>query len=353
MNWAILRTDALGDTLLTLPLAETIKRQYPQDKVFFVVSKRAQDLFPYIPWVDGHLVVEQKNNFKKTFSESLKFFKENEVRKVIYVGGSSAPVWSSFFAGIAERGGILSRWWSYLLLNRGVRQKRSKNVIHEVLANHALLIPFAIDQRKVSSPRLTCENSAIEQAEKIKNELLAKSKRPAFIMIHPGMSGHSLNWPLANYAHLMNLIESSFPGKFHFLISQTPSDKKFVDEVVYALQNFPEVSYQHFDGSVHGLKVTMALMQKCSLFVAPSTGTTHLANALSVPQISFYGPIKAQHQDRWGPFISHDKNWVYSPQINCPAKVKCWQEKCSFYECMGTITPEKVFQDVSSYLKGI
>lgn len=350
MRWAILRTDALGDTLLTLPISQSLKEKGSQH-VSFVVSPRAKELFPY-QGVDTHLVIQQKGKWLESFKASFKFFKENQIDHILYVGGNSAPVWAAFLLGIKNRGGLKSRWWTYLLLNKGTRQKRSEQLNHEVIANHQLLEKFGIDLKLVNAPQLKVERQFDETAKSLIADWKEKIGRDHFIMIHPGMSGHSLNWPLKFYADIIGMIEDSFPNKYFFVISQTPSDLPMVKEVIGNLHNKYQKSLVHYNGAEKGLKVTMALMKLTRLFIGPSTGTTHLANALNVPQVSFYAPIKAQHKERWGPYRKHQQNWVFSPAVNCPAEVKCLQEKCSFYECMSTIRPEFVLSEISKHLEG-
>lgn len=348
MKMAIFRTDAIGDTLLTLPIAQSLKEQNISSQVYFIASQRAQDLFPYSPWVDDFKILNLNENWWQKLSfcySALKIWKPDAI---VYVGGSSLPVLAAWILGIKVRLGLKSRWWSHLLLNQGIRQRRSLESQHEVKWNHDLLLPLGLNSSRLASPQLKVSDKSQSKLAQIAKDW---SDRP-LILIHPGMSGHSLNWPSSNYANLMDKIEKEFPFKFQFIISHTASDSKYVEELKGNLANKKLSQLHYYDGSDQGLPVFMALTQKSHLFIGPSTGTTHIANSLKVPQVTFYSPIKAQSAERWGPFVQHEKCWVFSPQINCPARSKCLLEKCSFYECMSTITVDQVMDKIRDHLQG-
>ncbi len=50
----------------------------------------------------------------------------------------------------------------------------------------------------------------------------------------------------------------------------------------------------------------MNLISNASLFIGPSTGPTHIANALGIHTISIYSPIKVQSALRWSPFFKQN-----------------------------------------------
>ena len=84
-------------------------------------------------------------------------------------------------------------------------------------------------------------------------------------------------------------------------------------------------------------------MKNASLFVGPSTGTTHIANALDIPQIAIYSPIKVQSALRWGPYKQGDKVKVLVPDVVCGETKHCAGASCPYYECMSKIEVEEAF----------
>ena len=73
-NLLIVRTDRIGDVILSLPLAEIVKRNYPSCKVTFLVREYTSSLVENNPFVDQVLFFKEKNN-KTLINENIKFLK--------------------------------------------------------------------------------------------------------------------------------------------------------------------------------------------------------------------------------------------------------------------------------------
>ena len=97
----------------------------------------------------------------------------------------------------------------------------------------------------------------------------------------------------------------------------------------------------------------MGVIKKAEIFIGPSTGPTHIANDLGVKMVGIYSPIKVQSAGRWGP-INRDKNKtrVVVPDAVCGEKFECAGDICPYYECMGKIEVEDIFNEVKSLIEG-
>jgi heptosyltransferase-2 len=58
-NILIVRTDRIGDLVLTLPLAGLIKKQYPNSKVSFLVREYTKSIVNNHPFIDEVIVLKQ------------------------------------------------------------------------------------------------------------------------------------------------------------------------------------------------------------------------------------------------------------------------------------------------------
>ena len=93
----------------------------------------------------------------------------------------------------------------------------------------------------------------------------------------------------------------------------------------------------------------MAVLANAFLFVGPNTGMTHLANIMGVNVVAIYSPIKVQSSLRWGPFY-RDKVQVVAPDVVCGEKFECAGSSCLYYECMGKVEVDEVFEAVQKFL---
>lgn len=325
MKFVINRSDAIGDLILTTPMAQAIKENFPKAFISFIISPKCQDILKNHPFVDEVIVLDPKATFLKKVS--LLFKKIKGADFYFFVGGSSLPNLIATLAFVPFRGGIKSRWPTFFLLNRGVRQRRSEVKKHEVEYNLDLLSPLKIANKEYS-PKIHLKN--------IPNNPFTKE----FIVVHPGMTGHTLNWPTEYYAHFIEKMEKNFPNRFLYVISYTPSDEPYLKDV-RSLNLGDKIFF--LDGSKEGLTNYMGILSHASLFLGPATGTTHIANSLGIKQIAIYSPIKVQSAFRWSPF-EVENSLVLAPKVNCPEKVHCRGESCPEFECMRKIDVNKVIE---------
>ena len=348
MRVVINRSDAMGDLLLTLPVAGKIKSTYPEAKIAFIISEKCRDLLEDHPWVDEIWSFEGD---VFSFRRLCQYFRGFSPSVYLHVGGRVTPSLCAWLLSIQVRGGLLSKWWSFFFLNKGVRQSRSREGGHESQYNLDLLKPLGI---KVEKGENYCPQLHLREEEVMdfRKELGTLDFAGDMIVIHPGMRGHTVNWPSLHYAKLVETLEWRHPGKYIYVFGYTPADEVYVEPVRYYFQEKKEARVVFYDGSRKGLRRYMGLLSQASCVVAPSTGITHIANALGVGQIGLYGPIEVQSARRWGPCRQGEQVKVLVPSVNCPEYASCAGTRCAEYDCMERITPEMVAQEMESILKG-
>ncbi|MEI8347389.1 MAG: glycosyltransferase family 9 protein [Pseudomonadota bacterium] len=362
MNILINRTDAIGVTILTLPMARAIKKHLPDAKIVFLVSPKSQDLFAGTAEVDEVVVLEKKGGSIGQFFQLRKAL-ARPWQAYFYIGGSHIPSFWAYFRRIKIRGGIKSRWPSFLFLNKSLRQRRSLVEMHELEYNLASLAALGIRlghvEMKEYFPQLKVSDEEKKNSWKIFLQDLQKEgqePREKLIWIHPGMTGHTLNWPVTNYARLIIRLEELYAEKILFVVSYTPSDE---GQLVELRKEMGKNEYAGFkknvyfmNGATHGLRHTMALIARANVLIGPSTGPTHIAAALGTPVVALYSPIRAQSSARWGPRgPSPDKIKVVVPDVICGEVIKCALDSCPYYKCMEQIDVDDVVAPITEFLK--
>jgi ADP-heptose:LPS heptosyltransferase len=241
------------------------------------------------------------HEFKRGFSvfeffRMVRWLNGNRPRTIVLL---HCPWWVSFaawFAGVPERVGRLSQWHSFLFLNLGVRQKRSASDRHESDYNFDL-VEAAFNRLGVRRAdnlallkktflRLTPPNPfASLQARGLKSR--------AYRVVHPGMGGSALNWPVDMFHELIVRLAQEMP----VVITGTKSDDKYL-EGLKDLRGTPGVHWlvEQLDSAE-----LLDLLSQARSVIGPSTGVLHLAAALGTPAIGIYSPRKVEHPRRWGP----------------------------------------------------
>jgi ADP-heptose:LPS heptosyltransferase len=123
--------------------------------------------------------------------------------------------------------------------------------------------------------------------------------------------------------------------------TEESDNRSLIEAIVPSLQNNVISVANRFD-----LRSLAILISQSIVFIGPSTGPTHIANAVSTPLISFYPPIKVQSARRWGPYLAEGR--IYSPNVPCAQKYHCIGEKCSHFFCMDSIQVEAVLAQLDS-----
>lgn len=365
MKFLINRSDAIGDLLLTLPMARAIKDYFPDAKVFFIVSERCAPLVENHPDINGIYTFKKGRHFLNNVLKLKKIFNEVKPNYYFYVGGSSLVSLAAFLKRVKFRGGILSRFFNFFYLNHGVRQKRSFVTQHETMYNLELLYPLGegfknIDPQKygpmLNVPDEFANSSYSDFKEDVKQSIGGVAADKPMIFIHPGMTGHTLNWSSRNYARFILRMEKKYSGKYLYVVSYTPGDERFLTGLRSELSQKDNKqrlcdSLYFFDGSKRGLSHYMGVLKHAKLFLGPSTGTTHIANILKVKVIGIYSPIKVQSARRWGPF-NRDQDFlsIVTPDIVCGEVVKCAGNSCPYYECMDKIEVNDILLEASKLL---
>jgi ADP-heptose:LPS heptosyltransferase len=356
VRYLINRSDAIGDNILTMPMAEAIKELDPQAEVAVITSFICKDIYKNHPFVDKVFLFDKKESYIKKIKKCFAIFKEFKPDCYYYVGGSQTPNFVAWLKGIPLRGGILSRWTTFLVLNHGTRQKRSQVAQHEIFYNVDLLRHldgFEKVDDKTYYPKISLQDNPSNYTE-FKKELEVNGLDPnkEMIFIHPGMTGHTLNWPSRNYARLIKRLELLYPNKYNFIISHTPSDNPYligIKDELKAIEGMNSCVY-YFNGAIKGLENYLTILKNASAFIGPSTGTTHLAATLKVPVVGIYSPIKAQSALRWGP-SGFGKIEVVTPDVVCGEVLKCAGEACPYFECMSKIEVDDLLKKLRPILE--
>ena len=112
-NFLIVRTDRLGDVILSLPMAEIIKKQHKDYRITFLVRDYTKDLLLNHPFIDEVITLDEKNN-KIKLSSNIKKIAKCKFGYAIVVNPSFKIALIIFLSGIKVRIGSGFRLYSIL-----------------------------------------------------------------------------------------------------------------------------------------------------------------------------------------------------------------------------------------------
>ena len=335
-NLLIVRTDRIGDVILSLPLAEIVKRHFPKCKVTYLLREYTKSLAHKHPFIDEILLLKEEDGkviIKANFQELRKHNFDSCL--IVYPTFQTALI--AFLSRIKYRIGTGYRWYSFLL-NHKIFEHRKYAERHELEYNVNLLKAFGIDE-KVSVDKMKFHLNVVPQSERVINKLLKDNKiDPAkpIVTIHPGSSGSAIDLPMDSFRELVEMLWVD--SKVSIIITGLSSEKKLCDQLII------NDNIKNFAGKL-SLSEMIALINKSTIFISSSTGPIHIAAALEKPTIGFYPKILSCSAKRWGPYSNKGK--IFIPEIDCS---DCTREQCERLNCMSSIKMSKVFSEVQNLL---
>ena len=329
MKVLVTRTDRLGDLVLSLPVFGWLNRARPDWELHAMVAPGAVPLVQHHPGIarvwtwtdrDDHAGLAEELNAVGFDAAVLLQYRRQLARLLRR-------------AGIPRRYGPRSKLTSWFLLNRGVRQQRSRSRRHELDYNLELVQRLAPEADTLADghPGLYLSEEQRRRGERFRAEQAPDARRVVFV--HPGSGGSALDWEPQRFAEVANGLARK--DGWRVFVTGSEADRAVLDGVRPLLT--PEVAVL---AGRYDLPEFMGVLSGGDLMVGPSTGPLHIAAALGLAAVGLYPPVATMSPRRWGP----RGPWVRTlePPVACPARRVCTENRCPHYNCMTGIGTEEV-----------
>ena len=193
----LVRTDRIGDVVLSLPLVGIIKKHFPNSKLSILVRNYTKDLTVNYPGLDNVIILNEKNGNPDLFS-NINQIKKHDFDSCIVVYPTFKIALILFLSRIRIKIGTGYRWYSFLF-NRKIYEHRKFGEKHELEYNIRMLKELEIDE-KIDAINVAFNLQILPESEQfVENklrELNFRNDLPTLI-IHPGSSGSAVNLPIS------------------------------------------------------------------------------------------------------------------------------------------------------------
>ncbi len=326
----ISRTDRIGDFVQSLPVFEAASRDLGIS-VSALVHETNAPLLKNNPFVQEVVAVSDQAEPRQTAGMILRMGFDGIL---VLVNDPRIRALLPLLHSIPLRLGPLSKPGMLLHLNYPVVQKRSKSLLNEAQYNLELLRGLGWQGSDQIHPRLyfTTEERIQQQAQ-LQGLCPGLELQKGYALLHAGMSGSALNWPLSHYRELLASLAGL--GKQILLTGGSAAEFQTNEDLLQGLGS----RVWNLAGKLT-LRALGGLCEDARFFVGPSTGPTHMANAASCPVLSIYPPIRVQSARRWAPYLAQGR--VFTPKVDCRQAFSCAGAACPHHPCMGGVTVEQV-----------
>ena len=303
----VVRTDRLGDVLLTLPVFSHLRRRFPQAHLALLAGRYAGAVVEGSPQVDQIIWYDTETGPAPP-REIRRALRAGEFDAAVVVHPTARLAWLVFLARIPVRIGTGYRWYSFLF-NRRVYMHRKTAERHEVEYNVELLGVLGCDTvaRKPLEAHLHIPPGA---ADAVAARLREAGITGEFAVIHAGSGGSAREWPLESFAALAQKVSSGLG--LAVVTTGTSGEIPRAETVARAAGGRGSC----FAGAL-SLQELAALIARSSLVVGNSTGPLHLGVALGVPVLGLYPRIPVMGPGRWGPYTQKARVLVAEGPLDC------------------------------------
>jgi heptosyltransferase-3 len=342
----VVRADRIGDVVLSTPVFAALRRDYPGARVTALVQAPVAPLLRGLSTIDELMIYEPLGAHRglRGFFRLLSELRARRFRIAIVLQVRFALALAAFLAGIRYRVGPYSRFYSWALFNRGVRQRRSRVEMHEADYNLQLLRRIGVRTRTRTLPTAV---SVSDEARRWASEFLGAQdvSGGARIAVNPGMGGSALNWPEGHWLELLRaLVREGRP----VLVTGGPVERELLGRLREGLGADAARALWYSAAPGDDVDRLAALFERCAVVVAPSTGPLHVAVALGRPTVSFFPPIRVQSALRWGPYVGDESRAAaLVPEVFCGEDFSCRGPKCHYYPCMRTVGVTQALGEVT------
>lgn len=346
-NILIIKLSSLGDICHALPSLTALRKLYPQARISWAVNKPFADLLIGHPLLDEVLVIDQKALTQGSLMSRYRYFQElrqqlqqRDFDLMLDLQGLFKSSVIALMTGCKTRYGYWEMREGSALITKGIKGAYANA---HVIQRYLDVIRFLGSD--VREPEFVLPEISKEKAE-IAEKLFGFDN---YVVLAPGTSWSSKEWPLDNYAELgKRLLQDGY--QLVLIGGSIDTDKS-----KYILDNITETALANKEKIIDltgqtSLKQLMAVCQAATLYISGDTGPLHVAVTTGVPIIALYGPTMPH---RTGPYVGkmsgNNKSVVLSGKAAC---TPCRKRECSTRECMSSIGVDEVYDKVKQLSSG-
>lgn len=312
-NILVVRTDRIGDVVLTTPSIEALRHSFPQAKISVLVTPETKDLIDDNPHLDHVIVDDRKGKHRKItgFLKLVESLKKAKFDLAIIYHTKKRTNLACYMAKIPYRIGYKNNKFGFLLThplvdNRHFGEKHETQYCLDVLKN----LDIKTNDYKL---HVSIKKEADQWADQFLRQNLIKND-DCLIAIHAGASDPSKCWPVKRFAELMDALSQQMDCKFVLIGTE---ETRTLSRKIMSLS-----STRPFDlTGLTSVAQLVSLLKRCQLMVSNDSGPVHIAAALEVPVVSIFTRNQPGiNPERWKPLGLKSKVVSIEPDNNISFK---------------------------------
>ncbi|MCX7877938.1 MAG: glycosyltransferase family 9 protein [Ignavibacteria bacterium] len=327
----VIRLSSLGDIILVTPLIKSIRQNYPNSEIHFLVKEKYSEIIKSNPYIDEIIKIPDEINF--TGLRKLK----KEIKKKSYdiifdLHNNLRTFYLRTFINSEKR--IFRKYPLRKLLLVWFKINLMKN-LPPVYKRYLSLCDIKSDFR----PEIYPDESAMKEALEILSNIPAGKK---IICIHPVSGHYTKTYPPDYYCQFIK----HFPeDKYTFLLTGSENDRRVT---AFIRENTGNNVYDLAGRT--SLMSLAAIIKNASLLISGDTGPMHIAEAIEVPVLMLAGSSVKE----FGFYPQNSNSFILeNNDINCRPCSHIGRSYCpeKHFRCMKEIKPEILYSKAIEILE--
>lgn len=353
-NMLVVRTDGLGDVILTTPLFKHLKATFRHVRTCLLtrkewsgVLKESPHIDEIIPWdIDRY---RTSIGYRFRFIESLKKSSFDLVLHPVY---SREPLSDEIVCCVhdAVRIGfdgdlnnistklkdVNDRYYTQLIKDTSATRpelERNRYFAERLLGHRIAPLDF--------QPELWINDSDREAAYKMLLSSGIEPDRHSVIALFPGASAAYKTWPLKKFVELANRLSQH--SKVKFIICGSRADEPIANALARSI-NGPVVNL----AGKTSLTQLAAVLECSDLYIGNDTGPLHMATAVGTPTLGIMG---GGHFGRFYPYGDLNRHRMVFKKMDCyGCNWKCIYDTT---RCIQDITVDDVWREAQRMMEEV
>lgn len=319
----VIRYQAMGDVVITLPYLNDLKKQFPDIELHLITTKEVSAIPLSLRLFDKVIVIGGGRNAKLQF-----FF---TLWKLPFL------LWQRHAVVMDLQNNRISR-----VIRKTLRPKAWCEFDRFSAKPAGARTKLTIDSLGLGNIKLSTEFDQRINEQAITDKLIANGwkKDHLLIVLNPAGAFDTRHWPLSNYVEISSLLRKSNPT-LQFLIIGLKS--KLHHSVEYLKSQLRENLIDLTDQTDPA--EAFALVRRAKLMITEDSGLMHMAWVQAVPTLAIFGSTRSDWsspQGAWSVCLN-------SSDLECG---NCMLEKCIHGDnrCLTRYTPEMVYEKAIALL---
>ena len=328
----IVRTDKIGDLVLSTPVIKAVRDAYPDSYIAAMVRPYAHEIIKDNPHLNEVITYEKAKRGIGILND-LKFIlklrkKKFDLALVLHPKNRTHII--MLLAGIPERIGYNKKLGR--LLTKKIPHLKEYGLKHEIDYTLDIVRYIGINPKEKK-----LYVNVDKDADKRVGDIFVKngiSKGDTVVAIHPGSSCGSKRWSVERFAKVADLLVEKYGAKI--VIIAGPHDRIFGDKTAGSMK----AKNTNLSGKTTVSDI-VSILKRSSLFISNDSGPVHMACAIGTPTISIFGRSdRGLSPARWRPVGK--KDIVLHKDVGCEI---CLAHNCKRgFACLEAITVKDAFE---------